>query len=697
MPTRKIHLGPTPVRLDARPDRLDLRDRPYAPPIAALPPRWPDDAALRRLLPPYVRQGLVMDQGQDGACTGYGLAAVVNFLLWTRATASERRRFAGVSPHMLYDLARFYDEWPGEDYEGSSCRGAMKGWSKHGSCGRALWTASVHAAGARAYRPDPGWAADALARPLGTYYRIDRDAPGDLQAAIHDIGAVYVSAAVHDGWALAPAAPEALRQGHAGLPAIEWNGQAAAGGHAFALVGYNERGFVVLNAWGERWGAGGFAVLGYDDWAANGVDAWVAAPGVPRAPAARPAPSRARRVGATLAGADRPAPAAPAAPPAARPWSTEQAYEHALVAGNNGALRIGRPDIGRPADLVAQVAHQHIDAWLRGDGAATRQIVVYAHGGLNAEADAIERIRVMGPYFLANGVYPLFYTWRTGVRETLVNALENALGAAPGLAPERGLAGGIVGEARDRLIEAVAHDLKWAWNDMKANAARAAGDGGALSLLAAALAPLLRAHPGAAVHLVGHSAGAFVHGHLLDLLRAAGAPVASVTLYAPACPLEFAERHYQARVADGFLAADRFWLHLLSDVSERADTVGPYGKSLLYLVSRGFEEVRKTPLAGLQRLLYRGATEHDDDLWTAADWPRVRAWRAWVAALPPQADGSAACEIVSDRVRVAPGRTEAPTHGGFDNDTRVLGRTINRVLGRPPSAPLAVPIADLGY
>lgn len=89
MPTRKIKIGAKTVRLDARPDRLDLRDRPYAPPIASLPPCWPDDATLRKLLPSYIKQGLVLDQKTDGACTGYGLAATVNFLLWRGAKAKK--------------------------------------------------------------------------------------------------------------------------------------------------------------------------------------------------------------------------------------------------------------------------------------------------------------------------------------------------------------------------------------------------------------------------------------------------------------------------------------------------------------------------------------------------------------------------------------------------------------------------------
>ena len=40
---------------------------------------------------------------------------------------------------MLYELARKYDEWPGEGYEGSSARGAMKGWVRHGVASRLRW------------------------------------------------------------------------------------------------------------------------------------------------------------------------------------------------------------------------------------------------------------------------------------------------------------------------------------------------------------------------------------------------------------------------------------------------------------------------------------------------------------------------------------------------------------------------------
>ena len=51
--------------LDARPDRLDLRDREFTPNVVSLPQQWPDDATIRKLVPRYCKAGLVLDQG-DG-------------------------------------------------------------------------------------------------------------------------------------------------------------------------------------------------------------------------------------------------------------------------------------------------------------------------------------------------------------------------------------------------------------------------------------------------------------------------------------------------------------------------------------------------------------------------------------------------------------------------------------------------------
>src|SRR6478672_10900718 len=115
MPGRQFTAGGTP-------HRLDVRDRMYQPPALALPPQHPAAADMQRHLGSYLARGLVLDQGADGACTGFGLAAVIHYLLWVRAVdQGHTEGFAQVSPAMLYDLARFYDEWPGQGYDGSSC------------------------------------------------------------------------------------------------------------------------------------------------------------------------------------------------------------------------------------------------------------------------------------------------------------------------------------------------------------------------------------------------------------------------------------------------------------------------------------------------------------------------------------------------------------------------------------------------
>jgi hypothetical protein len=64
MPTKNVVIGQRSLTLDARPDRLDLRDRTFAPLLGSLPAAWPSDADVARLLPAYAAQGLVLDQGR---------------------------------------------------------------------------------------------------------------------------------------------------------------------------------------------------------------------------------------------------------------------------------------------------------------------------------------------------------------------------------------------------------------------------------------------------------------------------------------------------------------------------------------------------------------------------------------------------------------------------------------------------------
>src|SRR5262245_24133645 len=168
--------------LDARRDTLDFRDKMYVPTLVEVP--------VRIALDDYRDLGVpILNQGQEGACTGFGLATVANYLLRRGKVVDDREP---VSPRMLYNMARRYDEWPGEDYSGSSARGAMKGWQKHGVASEKVWPYKT----AKRKR-DPGYtqarAVDARKRPLGAYFRVNHKDLVAMHSAIAEVGVLYAT------------------------------------------------------------------------------------------------------------------------------------------------------------------------------------------------------------------------------------------------------------------------------------------------------------------------------------------------------------------------------------------------------------------------------------------------------------------------------------------------------------------------
>ena len=76
----------TPQRtLDARADRQDIRDQWFQPEVRHLSARFPDDATVESVWNAYADAGFIRNQGNDGACTGFGLAAVIHYLNWLRS------------------------------------------------------------------------------------------------------------------------------------------------------------------------------------------------------------------------------------------------------------------------------------------------------------------------------------------------------------------------------------------------------------------------------------------------------------------------------------------------------------------------------------------------------------------------------------------------------------------------------------
>jgi hypothetical protein len=335
--------------------------------------------------------------------------------------------------------------------------------------------------------------------------------------------------------------------------------------------------------------------------------------------------------------------------------------------------------------------------------------MLYAHGGLNSEAESIDRLRVLAPYFEANGIYPLFLTWRTGPGETVFAMLEDVFRSYFGAEGEEAMrAEGFLdqlAEARDRRVEELAqHSVKPLWSEMRENAARSAGPAHGLDQLAVHLARLrgrLKGD-GLELHLVGHSAGSILLGHLLPLLAAprdgaAPVKVASCALFAAACSMQFAVENYLNKGARVLKSSD-LHLHYLSDRNEKDDYLAGikaaglhlYGKSLLYLVSRALDDARKMPLLGFERAVETG-WHGGDGQWQRDQWaPEHLSYiDQWLAGFRGRLHRIERPSVQTNKR----GRTVQAQHGAFDNDLETIGATIARIRG----APLVSPIEWLDY
>lgn len=737
MPASRFALAQTTITLDARPDRLDLRDRIFTARVQSLPASFPADTEVSSQLADYLGREMVLYQGKEGACTGFGLSAVINYLLWRRDRDSVK-----TSPRQLYHLAKLYDEWPGEDYAGSSCRGALKGWHKHGVCEKSLWPYTVAADGSVPdfEAPAPNWAEDAVTRPLGVYYRVEKDDITSMMAALYETGALYVSANVHSGWALKPKANTKAFQSTAQLPVIKWNAKPQ-GGHAFALIGYTHDGFIVQNSWSTDWGYSGFAILTYEDWLANGTDAWAVGLGVPIRHGAISRNARldkaqgesmfrdalptssAKREGVSLFSAE--APSAARKGPAA--LTNDQAYGLTIVMENNGSIGPRLTDVENVRAAVARIVRESPKAWFdklpAGQKPKILRIAIYAHGGLNSEQDSIKRICAMAPYFLENGVYPLFITWRTGVLETLTDIVKDAL---PGLFPDSGGLGDVFKVIKDKATEGLDRTVEMAtkklggdqWSQMKQNAEAASVAGFTPRGLIETADNLkkLTADVGAdkiELHLIGHSAGSLINGHLIQLLWARGLPIATSTLLAPACTLDFANTTFRKVIEGGGLKRKDFHLHMMSDNREQDDNViGVYHKSLLYLVSRSYEELQRMPLLGMAKSLdgaYQDFSKPDLCEWNIAAQDMTVQWNNfyWGNKIPTgfaltgnglSAESAKTLHLYNDvKMTYGPGTKADTSHGGFDNDLNAMTTTLKTILRLGPDAKLDQPFIDLNY
>jgi hypothetical protein len=321
---------------------------------------------------------------------------------------------------------------------------------------------------------------------------------------------------------------------------------------------------------------------------------------------------------------------------------------------SRGELSEGGAFATSPADLdnIIDAIRDHAMS------APDLKVLLYAHGGLVGETDALGYARQMHRWWLERGVYPVFFVWESDLLEILRQYV---------VGPRD-----IFDVTTDPAIEVAAKPFgTLAWSGMKDSARRASaadlGEGfpGGAHLFAGKLAALAAELNGLSLHAVGHSAGAIFHAHFLPMLLAQGLPrVASLSLLAPACRAELFTDALLPLVNDGRI--QRHHLFTMEDDAERQDDCfNVYRKSLLYLVSHSFEGVARRPILGLERSIRKDAV---------------------LSAL--YGIGQAGAANVEVQFSHARDKAENPltrsiTHGGFDNDPKTMSSVLRRILGVP--------------
>ena len=161
------------------------------------------------------------------------------------------------------------------------------------------------------------------------------------------------------------------------------------------------------------------------------------------------------------------------------------------------------------------------------------------------------------------------------------------------------------------------------------------------------------------IHIVGHSTGGVLIGHMLKSLDSLNKPpeVTSCSLFAPACTVIFFEEYYAPRLVNGYSGTQLQALDIynLSDKLELDDNVVmAYQKSLLFLVSNALERKRGKLILGINA--------HSKNI------PREGALKFYT---------SKASSNVS----------RSTSHGGFDNDKYTMNSLLKRILGTEPQNP----------
>lgn len=336
-----------------------------------------------------------------------------------------------------------------------------------------------------------------------------------------------------------------------------------------------------------------------------------------------------------------------------------------------------------PGDVDA-IFDQHLAAALDAARQEKRplRLVFYAHGGLVSEDGGIAVAHKHASFWKANGVYPIYFTWETGLVETLRSFLP--FGGQRGLP---GVEARGISDITDRGIEELIHvPGEKVWAGMKRSAERsvdpipvvggqpAPREGGAARYTAEKLVAFLQQHAAGGVpielHAVGHSAGAIFHSWFLPAALDLGSgPFTSVQFLAPAITVDGFIRRLAGRLGNNEIR--RLTIYTMKKALELADDCGKvYRKSLLYLIHFALEPFREEPILGLEVSL--------------------RGDRTLKRIFALDGQPSAVGEVVWSESPSESGRSasRSTSHGGFDDDVPTMDSVLRHVLDVNDTAPI---------
>lgn len=606
----------TKVRLElgARADAVDFRDGMYQQNLNDLPAALPPERFLKVGCP-------VLDQGLAMACTGYALATVANFLLRSRAHKSGDK-IETVSPEMLYAMARRYDEYPGTNHQGSSIRGAVKGWHRHGVCRQEVWD-NEEFEGVR-YGSlgvlTSARAEDAATRPLGAYFRVPVTDLPCVHSALAEVGVMIAVLQTHDGWfdllpedepgqppnnllatlremaadldPVAPIGPQGAELRHVdsklGIIPYPAPDSLKLGLHAVAVIGYDIDGVWIQNSLGPRWGRNGIARICWDDWLENAQDAWVLRLGAPVRV------GQAKGEGRVVTGSSGGGGAIDYA----------EMRPHIIPIGVDGRFQEFGPYATAAADVASILRDEfrmQTETWKR------RRLLFIVSSGINQTDATIKTIAGLRDEFMRQEIYPILLLWNGGFADRIAEILQK--GWQSRQSPQGSNNSPAEDMARlDSSLEALCRRMGgWVeWEHVKNMAERSVQPGGAIAIT---IAQLGRAFNDASaddwpfdVHFVGESSAAWLIGQAVAKLTIAksngglGRSVATTTLCGPACTMEFFKQTMLPALKSG--ALKHMSIVTLNDLVEQVDGFGGiYHGSLLWLIANALEETPRIPPA----------------------------------------------------------------------------------------------------